>query len=236
MEMKIIFLNTWRGELRDELRAYVHRHIGDTEVFCFQEADDANRSAYEDLLEDDYKLHTAQRQESDGSWFGNAIYVRNDLAIVDTGGIFLESKPDFIVGIAAYVTLEADNGKLTICNVHGISQPGHKLDTPERLYQSHEIIETLKGHEAVIVGGDFNLLPETQSVQTFTEHGYRSLITDYDIKSTRNRITYERYPNSIQYFADYAFVSPRVKVVDFVVPTDVVSDHQPLELTIADAL
>jgi endonuclease/exonuclease/phosphatase family metal-dependent hydrolase len=109
--------------------------------------------------------------------------------------------------------------------------PGHKIDTPKRLYQSEAILNMFEEKGAVIIGGDFNLLPHTQSVQTFVEQGYRNLITEFDIKTTRNQITYERHPDNIQYYADYAFVSPAIEVIDFIVPTDIVSDHQPLELT-----
>ena len=232
--MKIIFLNTWRSELRDELRAYVKRHIADTAVFCFQEADSKNRYAYEDLLHDGYAVHDADRQEPDGgNHYGNVIYVRKDIPILEKSDIFTTRPGDFEVGLAAIVTVQVNNRTVTICNVHGVSQPGHKLDTPARLSQSQAILDSMAHHDAVIIGGDFNLLPETTSVKTFAQHGYRNLIAEYKVPTTRNRITLEHFPDTFQPFADYAFVSPAIGVSDFTVPDDVVSDHQPLEVTIA---
>ena len=233
--MKIIFLNTWRGELRDDLRAYIARHLDTTTVFCFQEADDASRGAYEDLFADDFVAHTAQRESTDAGWYGTTMYVKKDMTILEKGSLFTTPVPNLGVGIAGFVTLQLPTKQLTICNVHGVPQPGHKLDNPARLYQSETILSTLAHHEAAIIGGDFNLLPETKSVRTFVEHGYRNLITDYAIPTTRNRLTFERFPDNIQLFADYAFVSPEIEVRSFVVPDDIVSDHQPLELTIAAA-
>ncbi|MBC7564632.1 endonuclease/exonuclease/phosphatase family protein [Candidatus Saccharibacteria bacterium] len=217
--------------MKSELRAYVEKHLHDTEVFCFQEAALEDRMAYEALLADNFMLHSAQRRQTGGGWYGNAIYARKGIAVLKNGSLFTAGADGFDVGIAAFLTLQLSDVELTICNVHGVPRPGHKLDTPDRLYQSKMILDTFKDNQAVIIGGDFNLLPHTQSIQTFVEHGYRNLVTDFEIKTTRNRISYEKYPNAIQYYADYAFVSPSIKVIDFVVPGDLVSDHQPLELT-----
>ena len=228
--MKVIFLNTWHGEMQSELHTYINKHLHDTDVFCFQESRSQDRVAYEELLAPDFEIHVAQRQEPDGSWFSNVTYVRKSIPIIEKSSLFTTSVDGLSVGIAAVLTLQLDDVELTICNVHGVSQPGHKLDTPARLYQSKEIIEAFKDKEAVIIGGDFNLLPQAQSIQTFTQHGYRNLISEFDIKTTRNHITYDLYPDNIQYYADYAFVSPAVQVANFTIPSDVVSDHQPLEL------
>jgi len=229
--MKVIFLNTWHGQLRDELRAYVQQNMHTTDAFCFQEAHGDDRLPYDDLLTDDFALHAVNRQnESNGSWYGNVIYVRKNFHIAETGGLFTEDTEGHEVGIAAYLTLKINDTKLTICNVHGIPYPGDKLDSPARLYQSKTILNAFADTQNVIIGGDFNLLPHTTSIQTFSDNGYQNLIADFAIESTRNRITYEKYPEDIQYFADYAFVSPGLKVNDFIVPTEIVSDHQPLEL------
>lgn len=67
----------------------------------------------------------------------------------------------------------------------------------------------------------------------FKEHGYQDLIEDYSITTTRNHIALDPYPDNPQYHADYAFASPDIRVTDFTVPSTVVSDHQPLELSIA---
>jgi len=85
-----------------------------------------------------------------------------------------------------------------------------------------------------IVIGDFNLLPDTESIKKFEVYGYQNLIEDFAIKSTRNRIAWEQFKNEPgfvkQHYADYCFVSKDVKVKKFTVPNIEVSDHLPLIL------
>lgn len=231
--MKIIFLNTWHGQLRDELRTYIQRNLHDTAVFCLQETH-GDPLPYDDLFTDEYVQHRAARaDEAHSARYDNTIYVRKDIPVTETGGIFLDETNGLNVGMAVFISLKINDKDLTICNVHGAPHPGDKLDSTERLVQSQTIIDTFAGKESVIIGGDFNLLPDTRSVQIFNENGYQDLIADFDIPTTRNRLSHERYPNNIQHYADYAFVSSDIKVVDFVVPTEIVSDHQPLELQVA---
>ncbi len=60
------------------------------------------------------------------------------------------------------------------------------------------------------------------------EEGYQNLIKDYQIKSTRNRLSWELWPEDKQHFADYVFASPEINVVEFSVPDIEVSDHLPM--------
>lgn len=231
--MKIISLNTWHSQLREPLRAYIELHRSSTDVFCFQEASENDREAYADLM-DGFVLHAVRRLENDGSTYSNATYVRKGIPAIETGNLFIaRTESEFDLGIAGYVTVQVDGVQITICNVHGIPLPGHKLDSPARLHQSQALLKAFAEKENTVIIGDFNLLPESESVQLFTCHGYMDLIAQYGIESTRNHITYERFPDNIQYYADYAFVSPTLTVMNFTVPDQIVSDHQPLELTLA---
>lgn len=122
---------------------------------------------------------------------------------------------------------------LCVCNFHGISKPGKKLDTSERLLQSAEILNFFKDIEGPkIIGGDFNLELDSNSVKMFEENGYKNLIRDRGILTTRNRLTWEKYPEGKQYFSDYVFVSSDVKVKDFLVENIEISDHLPMILSI----
>lgn len=231
--MKLIFLNTWHAHLHKELRDYIARHSTNTDVFCFTEADRHSRNVYADLLANNFTAHSTQRHMLEtGGRYGNVIYVRNTFDIRDSGSLFMDEARRIGIGLANYVVLKAAKGNITVCNMHGVYSPGDKLDSDVRLYQTTKLIERFADHEKVVIAGDFNLLPETKSVQLFREHGYQDLVRDYAIKTTRNRHTFDRYPDNIQYYADYAFVSPTLKVERFTVPEDVVSDHQPLELEI----
>lgn len=229
--MKIISLNTWHSKLRDELRAYIAAHLDTTDVFCFQEASQADRQVYADLLEANFHCFTAEHFVSDSLQFANTFFVRNTYVIDDHKVVFEPSEVDPELGMATSITLEKDGKRLIIYNVHGTPKPANKLDSPGRLRQTELLLENFAFVESAVFIGDFNLLPETRSIRLFSEHGFNDLIKEYKIPTTRNRITFEAYPDSIQYYADYAFTAS-VTVDDFVVPDTIVSDHQPLELEI----
>jgi endonuclease/exonuclease/phosphatase family metal-dependent hydrolase len=225
--MELTFLNTWHGTLSDELREYVKEACHDTDVFCFQEAHANEQSAYQDLLED-YQRYYGEKLQSN-LLLSNVIFVRKGIEVV-TSGTLLEEGSN--IGFANYVVLRNDGVETSVCNVHGIPHPWHKLDTLERIKQSQVIIDYFSNEKRVVIGGDFNLLPESQSVKMFERNGYRNLIRDYAIKSTRNHISLDVYPNNPQYYADYAFTSLDIDVIDFTVPAAIVSDHQPLRISL----
>lgn len=225
--MNIIFLNTWHSEMPPELHAYVKGIARTVDVFCFTEAFESDLYIYDELLIDFEKITVEKRHEK--LRFGNVMYVRKDLKITESGTFFAD---DTSVGLAHYAALEKNGLQTVVCSMHGIPYPGNKLDTPERLRQTQTLLKAFAGRKRVIVGGDFNLMPETESIRLFADDSYRDLIADYAIETTRNFLTFEKYPGSPQYFADYAFTSADIAVRDFIVPAVIVSDHQPLELSI----
>jgi len=157
------------------------------------------------------------------------IFTRKNLEILSSGKLNLYKKSPATTGFASYVVVKTNGKNVNIVNVHGKSIPGHKLDTPARLKQSETIIEFLKDKNGLtIIGGDFNLMPNTKSITLLEEAGYRNLIHDFDIKETRNRLSWMQFPtHEKQHFADYVFVSKDVKVNKFEVPYNEISDHLP---------
>lgn len=138
------------------------------------------------------------------------------------------------MGLGLAVNLAPQVKSYAIGNIHGIWQPDDKLDSPGRLMQSREIIDFFRSRSGpVIIVGDFNLFPDTESIEMFERAGYRNLIKEYNIPTTRNRLAWERYPGNPHYFADYVFVSPEVEIVSFEVINNEVSDHLPMVLEIA---
>ena len=130
--------------------------------------------------------------------------------------------------------LRVPSGSLLIANYHGIARPGSKLDNDERLEQSRAIRRVLDAHDGpIVLIGDFNLLPDTESVRLL-EDGLRNLVIERAIPSTRSRLNpYFGTPQE-QPHADYAFISPDIQVADFQVPDVQISDHLPmiLDLTV----
>lgn len=126
--------------------------------------------------------------------------------------------------------LRIPSGTLLVANFHGIARPGTKLDSDERLEQSRAIRRVLDAHDGpVVLVGDFNLLPETESVRLL-ERDLRNLVIERGIPTTRSRLNpYFGTPQE-QPHADYAFVSPALQVAELSVPDVQISDHLPLIL------
>lgn len=119
---------------------------------------------------------------------------------------------------------------ITILNLHGVwIKSAHKIDTPERIEQSKNLKkiterELTAGRE-VILCGDFNLKPDTESIQILESAGLRNLVREHEVADTRTSF----YKKEIR-TADYIFVSDGIQVNDFTVLPDEISDHAPLYL------
>lgn len=246
--LRLICLNTWAGMVGADLFTFFERHQ-EVDIFCLQEVYNAGeqviptQAAGRSLLRVDRNLfqniektlpeyqsfYTAQV-----SCLGIAIFFRKNLRVVRKGDLCIYREPGFMstVDIAdharvlQYITFETAQGLVTVLNTHAAWQPIGKIDTPERLDQSQRIIAfTKQFSEPLILCGDFNLLPTTQSIQLLEEAGWRNLIRTHGILSTRTRL-YEKEER----FADYIFTKNNVQVQEFRVLPEEVSDHAALFL------
>lgn len=159
-------------------------------------------------------------------------YVREDVTVTGTAELLCDIPH---TGASLACELQLSPGKaLRLVNVHGQPQPGHKLDTPERIAQSESLLRSAAHDDTpTVFVGDFNLLPEAHSVKVFIAAGYRNLIDDFSIATTRNELAWQRHPENKQLYADYTFT--RLNELfdhDFSVDNVLVSDHLPLGLTL----
>ena len=166
--------------------------------------------------------------------YGLMMLVKKDLDVLIEGEVFVYKEkghiPEGDVGFQArnvqYVNLKTQAGNRSILNFHGLWNGGGKGDSEDRLLQSDRIIEFAKTlSNPYVLCGDFNLLPDTQSLKKLEDFGLRNLIKEYGITSTRTSF-YDKPAK----FADYALVSEGVNVKDFKVLSDEVSDHSPMYL------
>ncbi|HEX3095714.1 MAG TPA: hypothetical protein VHQ20_01175, partial [Patescibacteria group bacterium] len=176
---------------------------------------------------------------------GDATFVKKSLQIENHDEIYITGNENsFEEGLShtfpckATVVVVNVNGKsLVTCNVHGTALSLNKLDDPNRLEQSRKILGMMNQYDGEkIIVGDFNLLPETQSIKMFENEGYKNLIKDFAIKTTRGTLMRQLHPEyekglfGFQEFADYAFTTPGISINKFEVPDVPVSDHLPLIL------
>lgn len=108
-----------------------------------------------------------------------------------------------------------------------IAMTDGKQDNPDRIRQSERIVEYLQSLTVpYVLVGDFNLLPDSESIRILEAAGAHNLIRAHAVISTRTRF----YTKPGRY-ADYAFTSPGIITDSFAVLPDEVSDHAPLAVT-----
>lgn len=226
----MLFLNTWNGKIQDGIEKFIKEQSCDTDIFCFQEVLYEMQVLCKKVLLD-YKEYAAGGQVDKNvanvyAEFFKATYIHKDLEV-----LFYQVILDSRLGL--YTQIKSKNSSIHICNFHGPASPGDKLDTLDRIGQCQGLIDFFKDKQGLkIIGGDFNMMPDTRSIQLFVENGYRDLVKDFNIPTTRNRLVWEKYPNNKQYYSDYIFVSPDIKINDFSVLDIEISDHLPLILSI----
>lgn len=183
--------------------------------------------------------------------FGEATFVKKNINVSSEGNVFVygyygqEKEKPILAGFLDterqnplarsefldfprnlhYVKLRNKQNVL-IGNLHGYWIPESKGDTPERLAQSDKILEFFARYNCPkIICGDFNLNPDTESIKKLENAGLTNLIKQYGITNTRSK-----HHTRKDKFADYVFVTKDIKVNDFRVLDEHVSDHLPLFL------
>lgn len=251
--MKIITLNTWGGRAgKDNLLSFFENYK-DIDIFCLQEvwADayeqfDGHMAGGKPIKNDEImihgvqdisnvlKNHTGYFRPHFGDNYGLMMFVNKKYEVLAEGELFVFKEkghvPNGDIGNHArniqYVTLLINNKPITIINFHGLWNGKGKTDTEDRINQSKNIvkfIQTLEGE--VIFCGDFNLLPNTESIKIVELTPLINLIKKFNIKSTRTS-----FYTKPEKYADYIFVSENVPVKDFKVLPEEVSDHSALLL------
>ncbi|WP_043611630.1 endonuclease/exonuclease/phosphatase family protein [Ensifer sp. ZNC0028] len=122
---------------------------------------------------------------------------------------------------------------ITIAQMHGLREVGGKNDSPERRAQADALVglihQVWPGDERLVVCGDFNVLPDSQTFQVLGQLGLVDLVVSRGHTDTRT----SHYRKSGR-FADYMLANGAVSVARFdVVASPEVSDHRALLLDIA---
>lgn len=243
--MRIISLNTWGGRGGKENLLNFFRKNKDVDIFCLQEMWNGGEqmggkitggAVLENIV---YRLipeiqniladHNVYFRPHYHDWYGLAVFVKKDLKVIEDGELFVykdrgytdpEEEGNHARNIQ-WLTFDTKVGPRTVINFHGLWNGQGKNDSDDRLLQSDNIINFLKNLKTPhVMCGDFNLRPDTKSVKKFEDFGLRNLIKEYGITSTRTSL----YTKS-EKFADYTFVSKEIKVNDFKILPDEVSDH-----------
>ncbi len=251
--MKLICLNTWGGKAgAEKLLAFLDSHQ-DADFLCLQEIWSApyehlNGAAAGSDVIDHGEIMVYGKQEIGALLGGHQVFfhphhlddyglmtlISKTLEVIDSGDVFVHRERGYVpegnLGLHArnlqFVTIDRPSRPLSVMNFHGLWNGQGKRDSEERIEQSRRILEFLEGRpEPFVLCGDFNLLPDTESLRMLESAGLRNLVAEFGVPSTRTRL----YTRPEQ-FADYVFVSDAITVRDFRVLPDEVSDHAPLLL------
>lgn len=254
--MRIISLNTWGGRAgKEKLLEFFKNHADTTDIFCLQEIwsaaynDLAGKPAGGVTLEYSKILTNGVSKISEAlpnfvpffrphvaDNYGLFMLVKKQHKIVEERDLFVYKKRGYVSEEDAgnharniqYVTIETPVGPLSVINFHGLWNGKGKTDSEDRIQQSKNILAfTQKLNGEHILCGDFNLLPDTESLKMFETAGLKNLIKEYQISSTRTSFYTKQ-----EKFADYIFVTKGVTVKEFKVLPDEVSDHAPLLIEI----
>lgn len=174
------------------------------------------------------------------SYWGLATWVRKSFPVVGQKQGFVhktyspESYGDHPRSRSAHAVrvFDYEQGRgVTIAHMHGLRDLRGKFDTPARNQQAEKFLalaqQVAAPDDAVILCGDFNVGPTSETLKRLGRAGFTELVTTRTDRGTRNSL----YPKPERH-ADYLLVNDAVKVRDFEVVFDPeVSDHCPLILT-----
>lgn len=245
MNIKILCLNLFEGGLFwDNIVTFIHKENPD--ILCLQEVfngDDRQPASFrsisrlKELLPDYFYYYSPELFEiwphgqGDG---GNAIFSR--FPITDENTIFLHEEYRKILrprredDFSHYpknlqsVVITIDGKKLHVCNMHGIWELGGG-DTKERLRMSKLIVKEVKKKKPLVLMGDFNIRPETETIANIEKHLTNvfkgEMVSSFNMEHKTN-------PGYATAVVDMFFASPDLTIVTKSVPMDDVSDHRPL--------
>ena len=240
--MKIIQANIWGGKLDQQVIDFFAQEQPD--FACLQEVNDltgrpgAKRFATLDdikaaagfdhtYMSPTYSFHFMRRQLN----FGNVILSKLPLdstSTVFTGG---EYAADFDVmedqanvRNLQLVTVNVNGVTLNILNHHGHWVHGTKAgndETTKRMQTIAGVLDSCRG--PVILCGDFNLTPRSQSLAIIN-----GKLTNLSIKNNLTR-TYTQL-SDVDEVCDYIFVNDQVNIHRFEMSEFILSDHKALIL------
>ncbi|MEK7533959.1 MAG: endonuclease/exonuclease/phosphatase family protein [Patescibacteria group bacterium] len=249
MKIKFVTLNIWEGgKLFDSVTSFIKKE--DSDIIVMQEVKNGRNPNFEknsrtmDAFKEDLKypyfvfspafLNKLSVGDVDE---GNAIFSRfpivsNNVTFFDNQyGEFnsLDSKYfELIPGILQHAVIEIENLKLNIFNAHGIWGFDGR-DNERRLKMSETIVNKIKDKENVVLAGDFNIQPNTKTIQNI-EHHLKNVFKD-ELATTFN-MTRKINGGYAKAVVDMVFVSKNIKVQEHFCPNVDISDHLPLVCTL----
>jgi len=243
MQIKFLTLNTWRGKLLNKVLAFLKKE--DADIVVLQEVFngtnprcDPQFRAYSIIKRELNYQHaafapaflditTAEHLENGNAIFSKFPINTHRIHFFDVPyGTYIDAPGNYerCPRILVKAQLQVETKRLNVFNIHGIYGLSGE-DNPRRLAMSQTIVSLIKNEENVILAGDFNLSPQTKTIQNIerylTSVFGRTIRTSFNMKRKDN-------PDYGKVAVDMIFVSKNLKIVKRISPQVDVSDHLPL--------
>ncbi len=239
--MKLLQLNIWGGRLMHNIKQVIERENPD--ILCLQEVFSCASKAPFFFPRDNLEVLKAAFPDhfvsyaptfdlqifDDTSYFGNAVFSRFPITEENTVFTHLNYKENLVIGQdttnrrnVQHATLDISGTPIHILNHHGYHVAEHKngnAETDQHMKIIYDYAQKIS--EPILITGDFNLSPDSQSLKDLNKD-YRNLCIEHNIQTTRNALS------SKTETCDYIFVNDSIHVQHFGVLPDVISDHAAL--------
>lgn len=250
--MKIIQINAWCGRLSGPLTRFLKAEHPD--IICMQEAFDPAAKFFE-IFKDQYDFVNEiigatglEHQFFTPDWgfemagskidLGNIILSKfplsNFQAFHTYGKYHMRSVTNAIANTRVWHACTAtlpEGRSLQLANyqgyVAGMDSNGDKT-TAKTLKKVREGLEKLEG--PLIFCADLNINPDAPALRVLDELGLRNLTVEHNIPTTLSSMHRAPERDRLSVACDYIFVSNGVKVKDFHISDELISDHKALVL------
>ncbi|MFA5778481.1 MAG: endonuclease/exonuclease/phosphatase family protein [Candidatus Paceibacterota bacterium] len=242
MRIKFLNLNIWYGKLLESVVEFIKRENPD--VVSLQEVCDGEKMSPKWLNSwGTLKKELSYKHVSFAPTFyvvENGIKVNQGQAILSKYpilneetffydvpyGEFIFSTEDFslVPRNLQYVILNVQGKKLNIFNTQGIWDKD-KSDSKRKIKMSEKIIEQVSDKNHVILSGDFNITPKTNTI-----HNIEKILNNPFKDKLNTTVNFKRKnkANEKESVIDMIFISSDIKILDSYCPQVDVSDHMPL--------
>lgn len=123
------------------------------------------------------------------------------------------------------MTVDANGTELNVLNFQGVWDLDGDNDSAARLRMSDTVVQAVKGKTRVILGGDTNVRPMTETVRRIERHLHNIFGTELTTTFNMNRKSDPGYATAV---VDMIFVSDDFTVTSHECPSVDISDHLPL--------
>lgn len=232
--MKIMTWNIWGGKNLEEVKKFLQEQNPD--IIGLQEVKTLNGINHAEYLAQELGYHVSYCKSFTTDRhtpvydLGNAILTKDKpLSSVCHELSTLEDYQGSSVTeprTAVEVTLPYHNSTLTVFSTHlGYSEKFGESDLRDR--QTEKLVQLIRTHENVVLMGDFNSVPTSRVIATFS-----SLLRNTDGNLQQTSFTDLKDPDKTKYRIDYVFTSQNMPSRNFIIHSSEASDHLPLSIEI----